>query len=110
VQPTQALILLNGEFAQEQARALATRLLQDGGDLRTRLARGLWLTTCRPAQDAEIDRLLRLCADLQRDFHRSEHDARLRCCLVLLNQTDFAYLDWVEHAEGGLDSGFLPAI
>jgi hypothetical protein len=93
VQPTQALVLWNGDFANAQARRFADRLLAAPGDLRARLALGLELATQRPAQATDVDRLLALAADLRTSFGRSEALALQRCCLVLLNANAFAYLD-----------------
>ncbi|HEX5054162.1 MAG TPA: DUF1553 domain-containing protein [Planctomycetota bacterium] len=93
VQPTQALILLNGEFAQQRAQALATRLAGRARDLRARLELGLQLVTQRPARGPDLERLLALAADLQRGFGRSEDEALQRCCLVLLNCNEFLFLD-----------------
>ena len=93
VQPTQALMLLNGEFAQATAAALARRLEREADGARAQLERGLWLTTCRPPLPAEVDRLLALHAELCAAHGRSPADALQRCCLVLLNQNEFVYLD-----------------
>ncbi len=93
VQPTQALTLLNGDFAQRHASAFAARLEREAGDLRARLQLGLELTTQRPARAADVERLLALAADLQRDHGRTEQQALQRCCLVLLNTSEFLFLD-----------------
>jgi hypothetical protein len=93
VQPTQALTLLNGDFAQQQAAAFAARLQREAPDLRARLQLGLELVTQRPARGTDVDRLCDLAADLRRDHARSEHDALQRCCLVLLNCNEFLFLD-----------------
>jgi hypothetical protein len=93
VQPTQALTLLNGDFAQRQAAAFATRLQREAPDLRSRLALGLRLVTQRPADPAEVERLLTLASDLRRDHGRDEDQALQRCCLVLLNTNAFLFLD-----------------
>lgn len=93
VQPTQALTLLNGDFAQQQAARLAARLSREAGDLRGRLQRGLELVTQRPARGDDLARLLQLAGELQRDHGRSEPEALQRCCLVLLNANEFLYLD-----------------
>jgi hypothetical protein len=93
VQPTQALILMNGEFAQTMARTFAARLRQQGGDLKAQIERAVAIATCRAPKPADVERLLALAADLQRDFSRTEEEALARCCLVLLNSNEFAYLD-----------------
>ena len=93
VQPTQALSMINGDFANLQAELFAQRLRRDAADMRGRLARGLQLVTQRPASDADVERLVQLAADLQRDFARTEEQALQRCCLVLLNANEFLFLD-----------------
>lgn len=93
VQATQALILLNGEFAQQRATRLAARLTAAAADLPAQLEFGLTLVTQRPARAADRDRLLALAADLQRDHGKSAAEALQRCCLVLLNCNEFLYLD-----------------
>ncbi|MFY9344839.1 MAG: DUF1553 domain-containing protein [Planctomycetota bacterium] len=93
VQPTQALTMLNGDFAQAQARMLAERLARDAKELRAQLALGLEWVTQRPARPADVERLQALAADLRRDHGKSEADALQRCCLVLLNCNEFLFLD-----------------
>jgi hypothetical protein len=93
VQPTQALVLLNGDFAQEQARRFADRLGREAPDMKTRLELGLRLVTQRPARAPDVERLLALATDLQRDFARAEQEALQRCCLVLLNCNEFLFVD-----------------
>lgn len=93
VQATQALILLNGDFAQQQAERFAARLRAEAPDLSSQLERGLLLVTQRPPRAADRDRLLALAADLQRDHGKTPAQALQRCCLVLLNGNEFAYLD-----------------
>jgi hypothetical protein len=93
VQATQALILWNGDFAHQQAERFAARLQAEAPDLPAQLERGLLLTTQRPPRAADRDRLLALAADLQRNHGKTQAQALQRCCLVLLNGNEFAYLD-----------------
>ncbi|MCU0866157.1 MAG: DUF1553 domain-containing protein [Planctomycetes bacterium] len=93
IQPTQALTLLNGEFANVQAERFAARLAREAAEVRARLARGLELVTQRPARAADLERLLALFDELRRDHGRSETEALQRCCLVLLNCNEFLFLD-----------------
>jgi hypothetical protein len=93
VQPTQALTMLNGDFAQQQADAFAQRLIAEAPDRSARLALGLALATQRPPRPADLARLERLASELQREFGRSEREALQRCCLVLLNCNEFLFLD-----------------
>jgi hypothetical protein len=93
VQPTQALILFNGEFANRTAAAFAARLAAAASDRRAQLALGLRLVTCREPAAADLDRLLQLDADLQEDHGRTPAESLQRCCLVLLNCNEFLFLD-----------------
>ena len=93
VQPTQALTMMNGDFAQQQAAVFAERLRREAPDLRSRLALGLRLVTQRPADPADVERLVVLANDLQREHGRDEAMALQRCCLVLLNTNAFLFLD-----------------
>ncbi|MEC8253469.1 MAG: DUF1553 domain-containing protein [Planctomycetota bacterium] len=93
VQPTQALSMVNGDFANMQAELFAQRLRREARDMRSRMRRGLELISQRPARDADVARLMQLAAELQSDFGRSEEQALQRCCLVLLNCNEFVFLD-----------------
>ncbi|MFK7739799.1 MAG: DUF1553 domain-containing protein [Planctomycetota bacterium] len=93
VQPTQALTMVNGDFANLQAQRLAERLQQEAKGLRAQLRRGLELCSQRPPRDADEARLFVLACDLQREFGRSESEALQRCCLVLLNCNEFLFVD-----------------
>jgi hypothetical protein len=92
--PTQSLTSLNSEFFQEQARVLAARLRREaGGDPCDQVRLGLRLTTWRPPNEAEIERVLALLGDL-RNRHGQTADAALQsACLMLLNLNEFVYLD-----------------
>jgi mono/diheme cytochrome c family protein len=91
--PTQALGMLNGQFINEQAAALADRLAKEApGDLTAQVRRAVRLTTARPATDAEVQR----DSDYIRSMHKkgvSERDALVRYCLLELNANEFVYLD-----------------
>ncbi|MCK5942762.1 MAG: DUF1553 domain-containing protein [Planctomycetes bacterium] len=93
VQPTQALSMINGDFANLQAERFAKRLAGEVQGLEAQLRRGLELTTQRPARDADLQRLLRLAKDLRVDFGRDPHEVLQRCCLVMLNSNEFLFLD-----------------
>lgn len=93
VQPTQALTMVNGDFANEQARIFAERLRGEADGLEAQLRRGLELVTQRPARDGDAARLCALADDLRGEFGRTEAEALQRCCLVLLNCNEFLFLD-----------------
>jgi hypothetical protein len=92
--PTQALGMLNGEFSQEHANALALRLEKEAPDeVQKQIARGIRLTTGRipPAEETRQD--AEFVMALQKMNGLNAHEA-LRCyCLVLLNANEFLYLD-----------------
>ena len=93
VQPTQALTMLNGDFAQLQAQRFAARLMQQAQGIDAQVRLGLELVTQRSARADDERRLLALASELRRDHGRDEAQALQRVCLVLLNANEFVYLD-----------------
>ncbi len=93
VQPTQALSMINGDFANLQAQRFADRLIREESDLASRLHRAVQLVSQRVPTVSDSKRLMKLATELQRDFGRSEVEALQRCCLVLLNCNEFLFLD-----------------
>jgi hypothetical protein len=101
----QALTFLNGEFANEQARALAERLRRDAGtDPAAQLRRAFELALCRPPRVDELGAGLaflsaqqrQIAADLggeQQDSRDASRKALEAFCLVLLNTNEFVYLE-----------------
>lgn len=94
IQPAQALAMVNGKFAGEQAVALANRLRRESpGNLVGQIRVALKLATGREAPQAEIDRGLRLIKDLEEE-HALKPDAAMNYyCLMVLNLNEFVYLD-----------------
>ena len=94
VQPGQALSLLNGDFANEQAAIFATRVKTAAGDDVTRqVVTGLELTLSRSPTEKEIARGVKLMADLQTKFKQSPEKALQTYCLWLFNLNEFLFLD-----------------
>jgi hypothetical protein len=92
--PTQALGMMNGEFSNEQARALAARLEKEAkGDRTALIRRGILLTTGRPANDAEVQRDLAFIEDLTGRHKLPAEKALAQYALLLLNANEFVYLD-----------------
>jgi hypothetical protein len=101
----QALTFLNGDFAQEQARYFAARLLQEAGPAtRAQIHRGFELALARPPRGDELKIALDFLASQQRQIEadaqsgkKEAGDARQRAleafCLVLLNTNEFFYLN-----------------
>jgi hypothetical protein len=82
--PTQALGMLNGEFTNEQATALATRLQREApDDLLAEVRRAISLTTGRTATAKEVNR----------DSEFAQAHGLAKYCLMLLNTNEFLYLD-----------------
>ncbi|MFT4840279.1 MAG: hypothetical protein ACI8UD_002836 [Planctomycetota bacterium] len=93
VQPTQALSMINGDFANLQAQRFADRLMLEQKDMASRLHRALQLVSQREPTKVDLQRLQQLAGELQGEFGRSELQALQRCCLVLLNCNEFLFID-----------------
>ncbi|WP_435016245.1 PSD1 and planctomycete cytochrome C domain-containing protein [Tundrisphaera sp. TA3] len=75
--PIQALATLNDPAFVEAARALARRVVAEGGDdPRSRAARGFRLCVARMPDAAEVDRIVALYEG-ERDHYRADADAAL---------------------------------
>ncbi|QDT15318.1 PSD1 and planctomycete cytochrome C domain-containing protein [Alienimonas californiensis] len=99
VQPAQALALLNGDFTNERAVALAERINRElprnspTGSESERIARAVSLTTSRPATDAAVADGQKFLARMRTEFDFSDEKAFELWCLVTLNVNSFLYLD-----------------
>jgi hypothetical protein len=93
-QPTQALGMLNGDFLNQQAAALAARLTQEApGDTTAQARRALALATGRRPADAAVRHAVELIDSLQRR-EGATPELALECfCLMVLNLNEFLYLD-----------------
>lgn len=91
--PTQALNMLNSEFANEQAELLAARLRRDAETPEARVRLGFELVTARDAQDDEVARGLQFLNEMQQDEGLSADRALDRFSLLLLNLNEFMFLD-----------------
>jgi hypothetical protein len=97
--PTQALLLLNDPFIEEQAEAMADRLLREAGPARAGLVeRAYWLALARPPTPRER----RLGVVFLREQEEQHHDAGLAAparaaladlCHVLFNLNEFVYVE-----------------
>jgi Protein of unknown function (DUF1553) len=95
--PTQALLMLNSTFMQQQAQAFAARLLRDvPDDENARVDLAFRLAFGRPARAQEKEQIRAFLAEQAR---RLPAAADLRqapwteLCLVLLNANEFMYVD-----------------
>jgi hypothetical protein len=92
--PTQALGMLNGEFTNEMAAALAERLHKEApNDVAGQVRRAIRLTTARPPHDDEVNKDVAFLKELQTKTGWSADRVRTHYCLVLLNGNEFVYLD-----------------
>jgi hypothetical protein len=97
--PAQALELLNGPFALEQARHFADRVRQDAGpDPAAQVRRAMALAWGRDPSPAEIDRATRFLTGQVRLLaseppSKQRHEALVDFCRVLFNSNELIYLD-----------------
>ncbi len=92
--PTQSLGMLNGEFTNEMARRLATRLKQEcGGNREEQVRQAIRLTTGRNPQQDEVRKDVGLLRTLQAEDQLSGDQALNAYCLLVLNANEFVYLD-----------------
>ncbi len=92
--PTQALGLLNGEFANEQAATFAKHMTSEApGDLGKQVTAALRLTTGRPPTAAEVARDADFVRTLQTKHALDDATALTRYALLLLNTNEFVYVD-----------------
>ena len=92
--PSQALGLLNGEFANEQSGRFADRLQKElPGRLSDQLRRAVRLTTGIDPPAEELARDLAWIARLRKESRLTERAALVQYCLLSLNANAFLYLD-----------------
>jgi len=93
-QPAQALSLLNGRFAHQQAAALAARARREvGGDAAAQVRHVLRLAFGGAADGPNIERGLRLMTSLKEKHGASDEAALDYFCLMVLNLNELVYLD-----------------
>jgi hypothetical protein len=92
--PTQSLGLLNGAFANEQAREFAARLRREApDDLAEQVRRAIRLTTAHDAAAADVKRDVAFVETLQTKGRMKPDEALVKYCLLSLNANEFIYLD-----------------
>ena len=92
--PTQALGMLNGEFTNEQAVALAERLRKEHpDDVRAQVTRGIRLTTGRIPTSEEVAKDVVFIEGLKAKHKLDEAKTLAQFALMLLNTNEFVYLD-----------------
>jgi hypothetical protein len=90
---TQALGMLNGEFTNTAAAAMAKRLEKEAPDLESRVRRAIRLTTGRVPDDNEVKTDVLFVRELQEKAKLTEAAALGQYCLLVLNTNEFVYLD-----------------
>jgi hypothetical protein len=86
--PTQALALLNGPIAREQAAQFASRLRKEcANDAQDMVARAWQLAFGRPARKPESEKALQFLQG------KDQQAALIRLCLALFNANEFVYVD-----------------
>jgi hypothetical protein len=100
--PSQALYLMNNDFVQEQSRALADRILDEGKNGAERLERAFALAFSRPPTEAEarktrafFDRFIATLLEQAPRTERKEaaHLALTSYCQALFSGAEFRYLN-----------------
>jgi mono/diheme cytochrome c family protein len=93
-QPAQALGMLNGDFLNRRAAALAERLRREAGDdVEAQIKRALRLTLCRQPDERHVERGLALIDSLVKNHGIRRDKALDYYCLMVLNLNEFVYLD-----------------
>jgi hypothetical protein len=92
-QPTQALTMMNSGFIAGEAEALARRLRREHADAPAQVRRGLQLVFQREPEAIEVEEGLSLIETLVRDHGLTPERALDRFCLVILNASEFVYVD-----------------
>jgi hypothetical protein len=91
--PTQALGMLNGEFTNGAAAALASRLRSQSRDLPEQVRRAIRLTTGRVPTDEEVTKDVEFVRELKTKAGLTDAAALQQYCLLVLNTNEFVYLD-----------------
>jgi hypothetical protein len=92
--PTQALGMLNGEFTNGEAAALAERLRKEfPDDVNAQVTRGIRLTTGRIPKADEVAKDAAFIANLKAKHKLDDAKALAQYALMLLNANEFVYLD-----------------
>jgi hypothetical protein len=93
-QPTQALVMLNSRFMNEQAKVFAESLLKEAGPTPAATVKlALRRVTQRTPSAGEIDRGVKLIGEIQAEQKLTRAEALQRFCLLALNLNEFVYID-----------------
>jgi hypothetical protein len=93
-QSTQALMMMNGDTMNEEARSYAQRLKKEAGDDRAAEVRlGLKLALSREPAADEVERGVQFMAKLKEKYKLSDEAALNQFALLVLNLNEFVFLD-----------------
>lgn len=93
-QPGQALGMLNGDFLNEEAAALADRIRKHAkDDVNAQIQLAYQLAFARAATEEEVARGIRLMKELQSEHGLTADQSLNYFCLFVYNLNEFIYLD-----------------
>jgi cytochrome c553 len=93
-QPTQALIMINGKFMNDQAGLFAASLVKAGAtEPAAQIALALRRATQRTPTASEVQRGVKFLADMQEKEKLPAGEALRRFCLLALNLNEMVYVD-----------------
>lgn len=93
-QPAQALGMINGDFANQQAAELAKRVRDTGAtEPVDQVRQAIQFTLAREANDRDVEIALALMNDLKKDHGMDDARAFDLYCLMLINLNEFFFLD-----------------
>ncbi len=93
-QPAQALGMLNGAFANQQAVELAKRVRQSGAQgAEDQIRQAIQFVMAREATEQDIEIGLSLIHDLKNDHNLNDDQSLDLYCLMLINLNEFFFLD-----------------
>ena len=100
VVPTQALVLMNDEFVEDQAGFLAQRAAEQGGDLSRVVARMYSLAMSRPPADVRLKQALAFVQSRENAYRgekiqpaQARHRALTDLAHVLVNSSEFIHIE-----------------
>ncbi len=100
VVPTQALVLMNDEFVEDQAGFLAERAAEQGGDLPSVVGRIYALAMSRPPADARLQQALAFVQSRENGYAgekvqpaQARHRALTDLAHVLFNSSEFIHIE-----------------
>lgn len=93
-QPAQALGMINGAFANQQAEELAKRVRETGATaMEDQVREAVQFALAREAQESDVKIAMSLINDLKKDHGLDDNRAFDLYCLMLINLNEFFFLD-----------------